>query len=141
MADESVPNAGRQSPQAPRESILLAHSSDLHLASGNSPMLRINGELQRVDFPPLENDGLKTMLYEIAPEYKIKHFEETGDVDFGYEIPNISRFRANFFNAFNIADYQAPDSGISDGANFGKITSKLVAYNGREVQYGLRLVF
>ena len=38
------------------------------------------------------------MLYEIAPEYKIKSFEETGDVDFGYEIPNISRFRANFFN-------------------------------------------
>jgi len=37
------------------------------------------------------------MLYEIAPEYKIKTFEETGDVDFGYEIPNVSRFRANFF--------------------------------------------
>src|SRR6204780_4326605 len=72
-------------------------ASDLHLASGNAPMLRINGELQRVDFPPLENDSLKTMLYEIAPEYKIKTFEETGDVDFGYEIPNISRFRANFF--------------------------------------------
>ena len=76
-------------------------ASDLHLSSGNSPMLRINGELQRVDFPPLENDGLKTMLYEIAPEYKIKVFEETGDVDFGYEIPNISRFRANFFNQKN----------------------------------------
>src|ERR1700743_1957781 len=72
-------------------------ASDLHLSSGNPPMLRINGELQRVDFPPLENDGLKTMLYEIAPEYKIKVFEETGDVDFGYEIPNVSRFRANFF--------------------------------------------
>jgi Tfp pilus assembly pilus retraction ATPase PilT len=38
------------------------------------------------------------MLYEIAPEYKIKTFEETGDVDFGYEISGISRFRANFFN-------------------------------------------
>src|SRR3954462_6898909 len=73
-------------------------ASDLHLASGNNPMLRINGELQRVDFPPLENDTLKTMLYEIAPEYKIKTFEETGDVDFGYEIPSVSRFRANFFN-------------------------------------------
>jgi twitching motility protein PilT len=73
-------------------------ASDLHLCSGNNPMLRINGELQRVDHPPLENDELKKMLYEIAPEYKIKVFEETGDVDFGYEIPNISRFRANFFN-------------------------------------------
>src|SRR3989440_6493064 len=73
-------------------------ASDLHLASGNNPMLRINGELQRVDHAPLDNDELKKMLYEIAPEYKIKTFEETGDVDFGYEIPNISRFRANFFN-------------------------------------------
>jgi twitching motility protein PilT len=73
-------------------------ASDLHLSSGNPPILRINGELHRVDFPPLESDQLKAMLYEITPEYKIKHFEETGDVDFGYEIPNVSRFRANFFN-------------------------------------------
>src|SRR5439155_20940929 len=76
-------------------------ASDLHLATGNPPILRIRGELQRVDFPPLENDSLKAMLYEIAPEYKIKLFEETGDVDFGYEIPNVSRFRANFFNQKN----------------------------------------
>ncbi len=73
-------------------------ASDLHLSSGNNPMLRVNGELHRVDHPPLESDDLKKMLYEIAPEYKIKVFEETGDVDFGYEIPHISRFRANFYN-------------------------------------------
>jgi twitching motility protein PilT len=73
-------------------------ASDLHMTSGNPPMLRINGELQRVDYPPLENDLLKAMLYETAPDYKIKQFEETGDVDFGYEIPNISRFRVNFYN-------------------------------------------
>jgi twitching motility protein PilT len=72
-------------------------ASDLHLSAGNPPILRINGELIRVDAPPLEDDQLKTMLYEIAPEYKIKVFEETGDVDFGYEIANVSRFRANFF--------------------------------------------
>jgi len=92
-------------------------ASDLHVASGNSPMLRINGELQRVDFPPLENDSLKAMLYEIAPEYKIKVFEETGDVDFGYEIPNISRFRANFFQQKN---------GIS--AVFRQIPSKVLSF-------------
>ena len=73
-------------------------ASDLHLATGNPPMLRINGELQRVDYPPLENDELKAMLYEIAPEYKIKVFEETGDVDFGYEIPNVSRVSARIFS-------------------------------------------
>jgi twitching motility protein PilT len=71
-------------------------ASDLHMSSGNPPILRINGELHRVDFPPLESDQLKAMLYEITPEYKIKHFEETGDVDFGYEIPNVSRSSGRF---------------------------------------------
>ena len=73
-------------------------ASDLHLSSGNPPILRINGELTRVDYPPLQDDQLKVMLYEIAPEFKIKVFEETGDVDFGYEITGVSRFRANFFS-------------------------------------------
>ena len=72
-------------------------ASDLHLATGNPPMLRINGELVRVDFPPMKNDELKAMVYEIAPEGKIKTFEETSDVDFGYEVPGIARYRANFF--------------------------------------------
>ena len=62
-------------------------ASDLHLSTGNPPMLRIHGELVRVDMPPLENDDLKALVYEIAPEVKIKVFEETGDVDFGYEYP------------------------------------------------------
>ena len=92
-------------------------ASDLHVSTGNSPMLRINGELQRVDYPPLENDALKAMLYEIAPEFKIKIFEETGDVDFGYEIPNISRFRANFFNTKN-----------GCGAVFRQIPSKVLSF-------------
>lgn len=73
-------------------------ASDLHLASGSQPIVRVRGEMERISHPPLENDALKSMLYEIAPEYKVKVFEETGDVDFGYEIPNTARFRANFFN-------------------------------------------
>ena len=73
-------------------------ASDLHLASGSQPILRVRGELERVKFPPLENDELKSMLYEIAPDFKVKIFEETGDVDFGYEIPGKARYRANFFN-------------------------------------------
>src|SRR6184192_1759534 len=72
-------------------------ASDLHLSTNNSPMLRINGDLVRVDFPPLKNDDLKAMVYEIAPEGKIKQFEETLDVDFGYEVPDVMRYRVNFF--------------------------------------------
>ncbi|CAN2042861.1 Type II/IV secretion system family protein [Candidatus Magnetomoraceae bacterium gMMP-15] len=72
-------------------------ASDLHLVSGQQPALRIRGEMERVKYKLLENDGLKSMLYEIAPEDKVKIFEETGDVDFGYEIPGLARYRANFF--------------------------------------------
>lgn len=72
-------------------------ASDLHLAAGQQPVLRVQGELERVKYDILDNDALKAMLYEIAPEDKTKTFEETGDVDFAYEIPNLARYRANFF--------------------------------------------
>src|SRR5216684_3395661 len=72
-------------------------ASDLHLSTNNSPMLRIHGDLVRDDFPPLKNDDLKAMVYEIAAEGKIKLFEETSDVDFGYEVPDVARYRVNFF--------------------------------------------
>jgi len=72
-------------------------ASDLHLVSGQQPVLRIQGEMERVKYKELDNDSLKSMLYEIAPEDKVKVFEETGDVDFAYEIPGLARYRANFF--------------------------------------------
>jgi twitching motility protein PilT len=72
-------------------------ASDLHLVSGQPPALRINGEMERIKYKVLDNDSLRSMLYEIAPEEKVKVFEESGDVDFGYEIPGLARYRANFF--------------------------------------------
>jgi twitching motility protein PilT len=72
-------------------------ASDLHLAAGKQPVLRVKGELERVKYKALDNDTLRSMLYEITPEHKIKIFEETGDVDFAYEIANLARYRANFF--------------------------------------------
>jgi twitching motility protein PilT len=73
------------------------NASDLHLMAGQPPALRIHGDIERVKYKNLENDELRAMLYEIAAEDKIKTFEETGDVDFGYEIPQLARYRANFF--------------------------------------------
>src|SRR6266487_1177766 len=73
-------------------------ASDLHLVAGQVPIIRLHGDLERVKYNVLDNDELKKMLYEIAPEPKIKLLEETGDVDFGYEIPGVARYRANFFN-------------------------------------------
>lgn len=72
-------------------------ASDLHLVSGQQPAIRIRGEIVRIKYDVLDNDTLKAMLYEIAPEHKVKQFEETGDVDFAYEIPGLARYRANFF--------------------------------------------
>ncbi len=72
-------------------------ASDLHMVSGMPPTLRINGEIERIKYKALDNDELRGMLYEIAPEDKIKKFEETGDIDFGYEIKGLARYRANFF--------------------------------------------
>ena len=69
-------------------------ASDLHLVAGSQPILRVSGELERVKYDPLDGDELKAMLYEIAPEFKVKIFEETGDVDFGYEIPGVARYRS-----------------------------------------------
>jgi twitching motility protein PilT len=74
-------------------------ASDLHLIAGQVPTFRINGELERLPGTAvLDNQGLHDLLYEITPSPKKEVFEATGDVDFGYEIPGIARFRSNFFN-------------------------------------------
>mgnify|MGYP001828291651 FL=1 len=72
-------------------------ASDLHMVAGQQPLLRIRGDMERVKFKKMDNDELRSMLYEICPEEKIKVFEETGDIDFGYEIPGLARYRCNFF--------------------------------------------
>ncbi|MDI6796920.1 MAG: type IV pilus twitching motility protein PilT [Desulfatibacillaceae bacterium] len=72
-------------------------ASDLHLVSGQQPALRIRGDMERIKYKVLESDDLRAMIYEITPEDKIKSFEETGDLDFGYELPGVARYRANFF--------------------------------------------
>ncbi len=72
-------------------------ASDLHMVADQQPVLRILGDMERVKFKKMGNEELKAMLYEICPEDKIKMFEESGDIDFGYEIPGLARYRCNFF--------------------------------------------
>jgi twitching motility protein PilT len=76
-------------------------ASDLHLVSGQQPALRIRGDIERIKYDVLTNDTLKVLLYEITPEHKIKQFEESGDVDFAYEIPSLARYRVNYFRQKN----------------------------------------
>jgi twitching motility protein PilT len=72
-------------------------ASDLHLVAGSQPILRVMGAMERVKYDILDNDSLRAMLYEIAPEDKVKLFEERGDIDFSYAVPGLARYRANFF--------------------------------------------
>jgi len=72
-------------------------ASDLHLSTGSQPIIRLHGELQRIKYKSLEHEDLIKMLYEIAPQNKINLFEESGDMDFSYEIKNLARYRVNFF--------------------------------------------
>lgn len=73
-------------------------ASDLHLVSGQKPVLRVHGEMEPLEsHNVLEHFQLRTMLFEIAPDSKKEDFEKTGDVDFGCELPGVARFRANMF--------------------------------------------
>ena len=111
-------------------------ASDLHLVSGSQPILRVSGELQRVRYAILESDDLKKMLYEVAPEYKIKQFEETGDVDFAYEIPGLARYRANYFvQKYGVAAVfrQIPDT-ILTAEQLGLPAVQYSLYDGRHAR-------
>ena len=97
-------------PQAPAGTRKIAHmdelfhhmkeveASDLHLTSSETPMLRIHGNMVRIDeYAVHDHEMLKKVLYEIAPERNQEQFEAEGDTDFAYEIPDVARFRCNFF--------------------------------------------
>jgi twitching motility protein PilT len=72
-------------------------ASDMHLAVGAPPILRICGSLKKADYPPLTDDALRPMLYEMLTERQIDTFEKTHDLDFAYAAADIARFRCNLF--------------------------------------------
>jgi twitching motility protein PilT len=72
-----------------------AGASDLHLRSGEPPLLRHHGELARQDRPTLSAERLETMLISIMTPREIAEFREIGDTDWAYEIPELARFRCN----------------------------------------------
>jgi twitching motility protein PilT len=104
-------------------------ASDLHLVAGQQPAIRVHGDLERVKYKVLDDDDLREMLYEIAPEEKIKMFEESGDVDFGYEIPGLARYRSNFFmqlNGIGAVFREIPDEIMTcDQLGLPKVMAKL----------------
>ena len=70
-------------------------ASDLHLRCGEPPIVRLHGEMKRLDQPPLDPETLEQMLRSIMPERNRHEFTETNDTDYAYEITGVARFRAN----------------------------------------------
>lgn len=73
-------------------------ASDLHLSSGLPPMIRVHGDVRRINLPPMEHKDVHDMVYDIMNDGQRKHFEETLECDFSFEIPGVARFRVNAFN-------------------------------------------
>ena len=73
-------------------------ASDLHLSSGLPPMVRVDGDMKRINAPPMEADALRDLLYGILGDRERKAFETCLETDFSMEIPGLSRFRVNVFN-------------------------------------------
>jgi twitching motility protein PilT len=74
------------------------NASDLHLSSGLPPMIRVDGDMRRVNVPPLEHKVVHGLVYDIMNDKQRKDFEEFLETDFSFEIPGLARFRVNAFN-------------------------------------------
>jgi twitching motility protein PilT len=72
-------------------------ASDLHMASGSKPMLRIDNELQAVEYAELTPELNRKLLYELMTPAQVAQFEKTRDIDFGYQVPGVTRLRCNIF--------------------------------------------
>jgi twitching motility protein PilT len=72
-------------------------ASDLHLSSGLPPMIRVHGDVRRINLPPLEHKDVHAMIYDIMNDQQRKHYDETYDVDFSFGLPGLARFRVNAF--------------------------------------------
>ena len=73
-------------------------ASDLHLSAGLPPMLRVHGDIRRINLPAMEHKDVHSLVYDIMSDAQRKIFEENLEVDFSFEIPNLARFRVNAFN-------------------------------------------
>ena len=73
-------------------------ASDLHLSSGLPPMIRVHGDVRKINLPAMDHAEVHRMLYDIMNDSQRKIYEETLECDFSFEIPDLARFRVNAFN-------------------------------------------
>lgn len=73
-------------------------SSDLHLSAGVQPMIRVSGDMRRINLPALTHSEVRDMVYDIMNDKQRKDYEKYLETDFSFEIPGLARFRVNAFN-------------------------------------------
>ena len=73
-------------------------ASDLHLSAGLPPMIRVDGDVRRINIPALDHKQVHALVYDIMSDKQRRDFEEFLEVDFSFEIPGLARFRVNAFN-------------------------------------------
>jgi len=73
-------------------------ASDLHLSAGMPPMIRVHGEVKRINLPEMGHKEVHAMVYDIMNDGQRKYYEENLECDFSFEVPNLARFRVNAFN-------------------------------------------
>lgn len=74
------------------------NASDLHLSAGVPPMIRVDGEVRKINVPALDHQGVHRLVYDIMNDKQRKDYEEFLEIDFSFEVPNLARFRVNAFN-------------------------------------------
>jgi len=90
-------------------------ASDLHISSGEPPMVRVHGDMKKVKVPPLSPEQTQSMIYDIMGDVQRKLFEEFSDIDFSMQLGDAARFRVNVFKQ---------NRGM--GAVFRKIPTKIL---------------
>jgi len=73
-------------------------ASDLHLSAGMPPMIRVDGDVRRINVPPMDHSTVHGLIYDIMNDKQRKDFEEYLETDFSFEIKGLARFRVNAFN-------------------------------------------
>ena len=73
-------------------------ASDLHLSAGLPPMIRVDGDIRRLNVPAMEDREVRKLIYDIMADRQRRDYEEFYETDFSFEVPGVSRFRVNVFN-------------------------------------------
>ena len=96
------------------------NASDLHLSAGLPPMIRVDGDIRRINVPPMDHAKVQGLIYDIMNDQQRRDYEDQLETDFSFEVPGIARFRVNAFtqnrgaDARSSLDVETPEGSFVD---------------------------